>query len=107
MAAAETRRQLTSYIRIGAGVLLVLLVLLAASVKLESAPPLWWDEGWTLSVARNWVERGYYGRLLAGKPAPPGLEAAFPITAVVSFSFRLLGVGVYQARAPGVIFIVG
>ena len=86
--------------------LFALLVFLAI-FKLESAPPLWWDEGWTLSVARNWTEQGYYGRLLAGKPAPRGLEAAFPITAVVSFSFRLLGVGVYQARAPGVIFIVG
>ena len=93
--------------RIGAGVLLVLLVVLAATVKLESAPPLWWDEGWTLSVARNWTEQGHYGRLLAGKPAPPGLEAHFPVTAVVSFSFRLLGVGVYQARAPGVFFILG
>jgi 4-amino-4-deoxy-L-arabinose transferase-like glycosyltransferase len=96
-----------SYIRIGAGVLLVLLVVLAATVKLESAPPIWWDEGWTMSVARNWVERNHYGRMLEGELVPSGLEAAFPVTAVVSFSFRLLGVGVYQARAPGVFFILG
>jgi 4-amino-4-deoxy-L-arabinose transferase-like glycosyltransferase len=98
---------MTSYMRIGAGVLLALLVLLAATAKFQSVPPVWWDEGWTLSVARNWTELGHYGRLLAGKPAPPGLEAHFPVTAVVSFSFRLLGVGVYQARAPGVFFILG
>src|SRR5262245_32370428 len=98
---------MTSYTRIGTGVLFVLLVVLAATVKLESAPPLWWDEGWTISVARNWVERNHYGRLLEGDLAPSGLEAAFPVTAVVSFSFRLLGVGVYQARAPGVFFILG
>ena len=49
---------MTSHMRTGAGVLLVLLVVLAATVKLESAPPLWWDEGWTLSVARNWTEQG-------------------------------------------------
>ena len=42
-----------------------------------------------------------------GELVPSGLEAAFPVTAVVSFSFRLLGVGVYQARAPGVFFILG
>jgi len=98
---------MTGYMRIGAGVLLVLLVVLAATVKLESTPPLFWDEGWTMSVACNWVERNHYGRLLEGQLAPSGLEAAFPVTAIVSFSFRLFGVGVYQARAPGVFFILG
>ena len=92
--------------RVTAGALLALLIFLAL-FKLESTPPLWWDEGWTLSVARNWVERNHYGRMLQGELVPSGLEAAFPVTAVVSFSFRLLGVGVYQARAPGVFFILG
>lgn len=87
--------------RVATGSLLVFLVFLA-TFRLESAPPLWWDEGWTLSVARNWVERGHYGRLLDGKLAPPGLEAAFPITVPVAVSFRLLGVGVDQGRIPGV-----
>jgi len=32
-------------------------------------------------VARNMAERGHYGRLLDGQLAPPGLEAAFPVTA--------------------------
>ena len=82
-------------------------MLFLATIKLESTPPLFWDEGWTLSVARNWAERNHYGRMLQGELVPPGLEAAFPVTAVVSFSFRLLGVGVYQARAPGVFFILG
>jgi 4-amino-4-deoxy-L-arabinose transferase-like glycosyltransferase len=98
---------MTSYMRIGAGMLLALLVLLATTVKLESTPPLFWDEGWTMSVARNWAERNHYGRMLQGEMVAPGLEAAFPVTAVVSFSFRLLGVGIYQARAPGVLFILG
>lgn len=86
--------------RVATGALLVFLVFLA-TFRLESAPPLWWDEGWTLSVARNWVERGHYGRLLDGKLGPPGLEAAFPITVPVAVSFRLLGVGVDQGRIPG------
>jgi 4-amino-4-deoxy-L-arabinose transferase-like glycosyltransferase len=92
--------------RLAAGVLLPVLLFLA-TINLETTPPLWWDEGWTVSVARNWVERNHYGRMLEGEMAPSGLEAAFPVTAVVSFSFRLLGVGVYQARAPGVFFILG
>jgi hypothetical protein len=98
---------MTSYIRIGAGVLLVLLVLMAATVKLESAPPLWWDEGWTLSVARNWTEQGHYGRLLAGKPAPPGLEATFPVSFPVSFSFQLFGVGAWQGRLAILPYMLG
>jgi hypothetical protein len=69
-----------------------------AFFRLDAVPPVWWDEGWTLSVARNWVERGHYGRLLNGQPVAMGLEAAFPVTAAVALSFRLFGVGVYEAR---------
>lgn len=67
--------------------------------QLDGAAP-WWDEGWTMSVARNLVERGHYGRLLAGEPAPGGLEAAPPLVGLVALSFKLLGVGVWQARLP-------
>lgn len=83
----------------------LLLVLLAGLWNL-SGPPLWWDEGWTLSVARNWVERGHYGRLLAGEPAPPGLNAAFPVTAPIALSFKLFGVGIWQGRLFGVVCTV-
>ncbi len=64
----------------------------------------WWDEGWTLSVARTIVERGMYARLLNGQPAASGLEAAIPVTESVALSFRLLGVGLWQGRVPGVLF---
>jgi 4-amino-4-deoxy-L-arabinose transferase-like glycosyltransferase len=60
----------------------------------------WWDEGWTMSVARNLAERGYYGRILAGELAPNGLEAAPPVVGVVALSYTLFGVGVWQARLP-------
>jgi 4-amino-4-deoxy-L-arabinose transferase-like glycosyltransferase len=96
-----------SYVGAGAGALLALARLLAATINLESTPPLWWDEGWTLTVARTWVERGHYGRLLDGQFAPPGLEAAFPVTAPIALSFRLLGVGVWQGRLIGVCFMLG
>ncbi len=73
-------------------------------VHLTTAPPLWWDEGWTLSVARTWVETGHYGRLLAGEPIPPGLSAAPTVVAPVALSLRLLGVGVWQGRLPAVLW---
>ena len=91
----------------GAGALLVVALFLAGTINLERTPPLWWDEGWTLTVARTWVESGHYGRLLDGKPASPGLAAAFPVIAPIALSFRLLGVGVWQGRLVGVFFTLG
>jgi hypothetical protein len=57
-----------------------------------------------MSVARNWVEEGHYGRFLDGKPVPRGLEAPFPVTGSIALSFRLFGVGLYQARLVSVAF---
>jgi 4-amino-4-deoxy-L-arabinose transferase-like glycosyltransferase len=73
-------------------------------IRLTTAPALWWDEGWTLSVARTWVQTGQYGRLLAGQPIPPGLAAAPTVVLPVALSFRLLGVGAWQGRLPGVLW---
>jgi len=80
------------------------LLLVALTINLASTPAPWWDEGWTMSVARNWVVLGHYGRLLDGQATPRGLEAAFPVTAAVALSFRLFGIGVIQARIVSVIF---
>jgi len=88
-------------------VIFILSIVYFSIVNLESVPPLAWDEGWTLSVARNWVERGIYGRLLMGKPAPPGLEASLTVTAPAAFAFRLLGVGIWQGRIVGLFFLAG
>lgn len=95
------------FVRAGAGVLLALALLLIGTLNLERTPPVWWDEGWTLTVARNWVERGHYGRFLDGEPASPGLAASFPVIAPIALSFRLFGVGVWQARLVGVFFTLG
>lgn len=83
-----------------------LLVAAALTVRLGSVPPLWWDEGWTLSVARNWVELGHYGRLLAGQPVPRAIDAAFHVTGAVALSFWMFGVGIIQARMVGVLITV-
>jgi 4-amino-4-deoxy-L-arabinose transferase-like glycosyltransferase len=86
------------YGRVIGGAILVVLLLLAMTVRLDRLPPLWWDEGWTLTVARTWVERGHYGLLNEGRFAPPELAANFPIVAPIALSFRLFGVGVWQGR---------
>ena len=74
------------------------------TVRLESVPPLWWDEGWTLSIARNWLETGQYKRLLEGQLAPRGLEAAPTMTGSVYLAFQLFGVNIVQARMVGVLY---
>ena len=83
---------------------LVCVIAIGTVYHVESVPPIWWDEGWTFTVARNWVELGHYGRLENGEFVSHGLEAGFPVTASVALSFRLFGVGVYQARLVAVIF---
>jgi 4-amino-4-deoxy-L-arabinose transferase-like glycosyltransferase len=90
-----------------AWILVTLLLIAASTVRLESVPPVGWDEGWTMSVARHWVERGFYGRLLSGNEAQPGLNASFTVTGLVALAFRFLGVGIWQARIVGVCFLVG
>jgi hypothetical protein len=81
---------------------LCVFLLLAGLWNLEG-PEFWWDEGWTLSVARNFVERGHYGRLLDGQPAPGGLEASPVVTLPIALSFHALGVGLWQGRLVSLI----
>jgi 4-amino-4-deoxy-L-arabinose transferase-like glycosyltransferase len=71
--------------------------------RIQTVPPLWWDEGWTLQVAKNWVELGHYGRLNAGEFVSPGLSASFPVVATIAASFKTFGVGIWQGRLPGVL----
>lgn len=81
----------------------IALGLLVAGMWNLGGRAVWWDEGWTLSVARNWVDRGHYGRLLDGQLAPPGLQAAFPVTVPIALFMRLLGAGIWQGRVFGVL----
>ncbi|MCS6841314.1 MAG: hypothetical protein RMJ54_18360 [Roseiflexaceae bacterium] len=81
---------------------LFVVLLLAGLWNLEG-PEFWWDEGWTLSVARNFVERGHYGRLLDGQPAPGGLEASPVVTLPIALSFQVFGAGLWQGRLVSLI----
>ena len=87
--------------------LLGLMVIILSVYKLETVPELWWDEGWTISVARNWVELGHYGRLLNGELHSAGLSGHFPVVASVALSFKVFGIGIWQARLPGVLYMLG
>jgi 4-amino-4-deoxy-L-arabinose transferase-like glycosyltransferase len=74
------------------------LILLLSSIGITRFPLPWWDEGWTLSVAKNWVTSGHYGHVLNGAPAGPSLSAHLPVVAIVSTAFLTFGVGLAQAR---------
>ncbi len=78
--------------------LLLLLLFAILLTALDKFPSFWWDEGWTLNVARTLVERGYYAQWLNGQPAPPGQSAAFPAVFSVAFAFQMTGTGLWQAR---------
>ncbi len=85
----------------------IIFLLIALVYQLDQAPPFWWDEGWTLMLARNWAELGFYGQINDGIPQSPGLAGAFPIVAPIALAFRLLGAGVWQGRLPSVLFTLG
>ena len=88
---------------------LVLLIVTAVLLILKpaQAPPLWFDEGWDLSVARNWVETGQYAQLLMGNPISASmLNTGLPAIAPIALSFRLFGVGIWQGRVSGGLFVL-
>lgn len=97
MTAHRKRRASTILLLIVAGALV--------AIRPGSVPRLWFDEGWVLSLARNWVERGHYGHLLLGEPVTARIPATgLPAVAPVALSFDLFGFGLWQARLPGILF---
>jgi hypothetical protein len=97
----------TSQLKIFVIIILILTFLLLGTYRLNNFPPLWWDEGWTLTVAKNWVKFGHYGQIRNGELLGPGLSAAFPVVAPVALSFKLFGIGIWQGRLPGLFFTLG
>ena len=85
--------------------LLCAFALVLILVKPAQVPPLWFDEGWNLSVARNLVDSGMYAQLSLGEPVPPTLlSTGLPGIAPIALSFELFGVGAWQGRLPGQLF---
>ncbi|WP_129633123.1 hypothetical protein [Candidatus Oscillochloris fontis] len=81
-------------------VLLILATLLGIALWLSMlhSPEPQWDEGWTMTVARTWVEQGVYAQPLDGTLIAPSLAASFPTVVPVALAFKLLGVGYWQGR---------
>ncbi|MBS4060349.1 MAG: glycosyltransferase family 39 protein [Bacteroidetes bacterium] len=70
-------------------------------------PAPWFDEGWTLATARNWIENGQYARLLNNEPiSATGMAWNFPVTGPIALSFYFFGFGVWQGRLPNSLFTI-
>lgn len=88
-------------------VVLILFIFALTLYDLGHQPLPWFDEGWVLSLARNWVVMGHYGHLLQGKPvASTILNVGFPVIVPIALSFRVFGIGVWQARLPSAFFLL-
>jgi len=70
-----------------------------------AVPRLWFDEGWNLSVARILAETGVYAERELGQfVAADVLSVGPPVIVPLALGFRAFGVGLWQARAPGILF---
>lgn len=79
-----------------------------AFFSLQTIPQPWFDEGWTLSVAKNWAEHGKYA-LRQGDEWVSGASMAqpFSVTLLVGMSLRVLGFGIKAARLPMIFLTIG
>jgi hypothetical protein len=76
--------------------------------NMQYIPVPWFDEGWALSLARNWVVLGHYGHLRLGEPVPSTvLNTGFPAIFPIALSFQLFGIGIWQGRLPIIFFALG
>jgi 4-amino-4-deoxy-L-arabinose transferase-like glycosyltransferase len=88
-------------------VIAVAAILFFSTYKLTSSPPPWVDEGIVTQVARNIV----LGNGSSIQIAPDTFVSAgfvttgFPVTYPVALSFKLFGIGLFQARVVMVGFI--
>jgi hypothetical protein len=87
---------------------LLLAVFFLALHNLRVMPYPWFDEGWVLSLSRNWVVLGHYGHLQQGELVPATiLNAGLPVTVPVTLAVGFLGVGIWQVRMFSVFFLMG
>jgi hypothetical protein len=107
----EKGEYLMSYSRNNIQLLLILLLLvfvIMIGFGADKVPSLWFDEGWTLVVARNWVEHGKYALNLDENFVSAAPKAhAFSLTIPVAINFLIFGVGIIQGRLANILFTVG
>lgn len=89
-------------------ILLLAVFCIMIGFKPTELPAPWFDEGWTLSTAKNWAESGVLALRLEDRwIAPDVMVQPFTVVLPVGISLRLLGIGVLQARLPGILFTLG
>jgi hypothetical protein len=78
------------------------------TVKADSIPYPWFDEGWTLTTARNWVEHGKYALHLGDEwVSAETMTQSFTVTTPIAISFKLFGVGLVSGRLPNILYTIG
>ncbi|KND46803.1 MAG: hypothetical protein AB201_03390 [Parcubacteria bacterium C7867-006] len=89
---------------------LVFLSFFLALFRFTSTPKVWVDEGVFTNIARNLEDNG-----VIGIQTSPGnvsevkgwvLSSSYPVLFPVALSFKLFGVGIWQARLPMVIYVL-
>src|SRR5437868_5138661 len=99
----ERAHLLTKYTSL---IFVLLICLPALLVKLDTYPVPWFDEGNKMNMARTIVERGLYATYTVDGyiPFDPATTSGPIDTLLVALSFKLLGIGIFQARIPSILF---
>ena len=78
------------------------------TVKADTVLYSWFDEGWTLTTARNWVEQGKYALHLGDQwVSAETMTQSFTVTLPIAISFKIFGVGLVSGRFPGILYTIG
>ena len=87
--------------------LIIALALLLLVWRLGVYPAPWFDEGFTTHLVRVLIEHGIYGTYSAVQgyvPFDSGVSSGPPLVYPMALSFKLLGMGMAQARIISVLF---
>jgi len=89
-------------------ILLVLIVGFLCLWNLSHYPLPWFDEGLNFQPPRNLVLHGQYALLSSEgfRVLDPALQTGPPVTLPIAFSFRVLGIGLLQARLVTSLFSI-
>jgi 4-amino-4-deoxy-L-arabinose transferase-like glycosyltransferase len=88
--------------------LILFITFLFATFKISESPTIWLDEGIITQVARNMAEHSIHAlQESKGEYVSAGfVTTGYPVTLPVALSFKLFGIGIVQARAIMVLFIL-
>src|SRR5713101_6910760 len=87
---------------------LTLILISMLTIKADTVPYPWFDEGWTLTTARNWIEQGKYALRLGDEwVSAETMTQSFTVTAPIAMSFKIFGIGLVSGRLPNMLYTVG